>query len=59
MNAARARKLDCNPIAELAMFKYYQGRQEAYQNCLDALQEISALQTENQHDRAVYRNQKQ
>ncbi|MGG6266239.1 hypothetical protein ACQ4M3_05290 [Leptolyngbya sp. AN03gr2] len=44
MNAARVRKLGCNPLSELAMFKYYQGRQEAYQNCLDALQEVAAVE---------------
>lgn len=44
INAARAKKLGCNPLAELASFKYYQGRQEAYQNCIDLLREVATIE---------------
>ena len=40
MQQARVQKLACNPVSELAMFKYYQGRQEAYENCLNLLKEL-------------------
>ncbi|MBD1847476.1 hypothetical protein H6F89_29565 [Cyanobacteria bacterium FACHB-63] len=51
MNAARTKKLGCNPLAELASFKYYQGRQEAYQNCIDLFREVAAMEQSNHESR--------